>query len=556
MVLPVHSALAQQSSVVAPLPGCGSSFTPATGAYEFAHTGHASLEDNQSYRLGEVYFTRLPIFDESDPQEDNALFRWANDFHILTRQQTIEQLLLFDAGEQVQGRLLDESSRLLREQGFFYDADIRPIRECAGSVDVEVITKDNWSLTPSLNFDRAGGENSYSVGLRDSNLLGRGKLLSLEDGKDTERRSTALLYEDNNVFGSRIRNHTELVNSSDGNTRIFDIDLPFYSLQSRTAWALRLLDETRQDQQYFRAREVTEVQHKRRDFSAEYGFSSGLQEGISRRLLIGYRYQEDMYGRSPDLPPPATLPANRTLSYPYLRLEAVQDEYVTAFNLDQIYRTEDLNLGYQYSFEMGYASRELGSNQDRLVLRADYYRTLHYDADSLWQHGTELEGFYNTQTARVENLEWRYENRYFRRQTEQLSFFARLETVYSKNLDSHRQIVLGGQTGARGFENNFQTGSRRWLLSLEERLYSDLHIFNLVRVGAAVFIDAGRAWAPGQDNGSSEQLLANAGFGLRLASSKAASDRIAHLDFAFPVSNRHDPAVDTVLVAFTIKSRF
>lgn len=538
------------------LPGCNSLFTPATGAYEFALAEQADLPDDESFRLGEIHYTRLPIFDESDPSQDNALFRWANDFHILTRRQTIEQLLLFQSGEDVRGRVLEESSRLLRAQGYFYDAAIRPVRVCAGSIDVEVITKDNWSLTPSLNFDRVGGENTYSVGLRDTNLLGRGKLLALEDGEDTRRRSTALRYEDNNVLGSRIRNHTELVNSSDGNTRIFDIDLPFYSLQSRHAWALRLLDETRRDQQYFRSEEISEVEHSVRDFSAEFGFSSGLQEGLSRRWLLGYRYQEDRFGRSPDLPPPVLLPANRRLAYPYVRFEAVQDEFVTEFNLDQIYRTEDLNLGYQYSLELGYAAQEFGSDQNRLVVRADYFRTLHYDADSLWQHGTELEGFYNTRHQRVENLEWRYENRYFRRQTDQLSFFARLETVFSKNLDSHRQVVLGGETGARGFENNFQTGSRRWLVTLEERLYSDLHILNLVRVGAAVFIDAGRAWTPGQDNGSTEQLLANAGFGLRLASSKAASDRIAHLDFAFPVSNRNDPAVDTVLVAFTIKSRF
>jgi hypothetical protein len=68
-------------------------------------------------------------------------------------------------------------------------------------------------------------------------------------------------------------------------------------------------------------------------------------------------------------------------------------------------------------------------------------------------------------------------------------------------------------------------------------------------------VDAGRVWSD-VETGSREDWLADIGFGLRLASSKAASDRIAHLDFAFPLTNQSDPAVDSVLVSFTVKGSF
>ncbi len=531
-------------------------FVPAGSDYEFARGSRELPQDAQALRFGEVHLTRLSIFDESDPGEDIPLFRWANDFHILTRPQVIRQQLLFSEGQEFDARLLAETARLLRQQAYFHDADVRAVSVCDEAVDIEVISKDNWSLTPSLSFDRQGGENSYSVGLRDSNFLGYGKLLALSDGKDIDRHSSELMYQDHNLFGSRLRADVHFQNSNDGDSRAASLDLPFYSLDSRRAWALRLLDEERLDTQYFRSEEISEVRHHEEMAVAEIGFSGGLINGWARRWQLGLQYQEDRYRPGSELPSPADLPRDRRLVYPFATLEIIEDDYVTAFNLDQIYRTEDLHLGRQLRLRAGYAAEGLGSDQDRLVFGGHYSNSLHYDDDSLWQHQADWEGFYNVSSSALENVLLSYRNRYFRRQTAQRSFFAQLEAVYSKNLDSHRQVVLGGQTGARAYENRFQVGDSRVLLTLEERLYSDIHLLNLIRLGGAVFVDVGRAWSDDADTGSSEDWLADIGFGLRLASSKAASDRIAHLDFAFPLSNQSDPAVDSVLISFTVKGSF
>lgn len=535
---------------------CGVAFQAAEPGYGFATVEHATVPSGQQVKVGEIHITRLPIFNESNPGEDNFLFRWANRIHILTRPGIINEQLLFATGEKIDARLLDESARLLRRQGYFHDADIRPVSRCGDTVDVEVITKDNWSLTPTLSFDRQGGQSTYSFGLRDSNLLGRGQLLAVTDGKDLDRRSTELMFQDNNVFGSRIRNRISLANSSDGDTRAFDLDLPFFALDSRRAWAIRLEDDQRQDQQFLRGTEVSEVNHREQDYLAEVGFSSGLREGLARRWRFGVRYHANSFSRSADLPPPENFPRDRELGYVYAGLEVIADDYTTAFNLDQIYRTEDLHLGFDLTLELGVASSALGADGDYLIARGSFSDTLNYDEDSLWQHSLSFEGFYDRRRDTSEDVMLRYENRYFRRQTAQRSFFARAEAVYSRNLRGHRQVVLGAQTGARAFDNRFQVGDRRLVVSVEERLYTDIHLFNLIRVGAAVFADAGRTWATDGDTGTAEDWLTDIGFGLRLASSKAASDRVAHLDFAFPLSNRNDPAVNTLLINFTIKGGF
>lgn len=537
--------------------GCQAEFVPADGSYEFSRNEPPRIDGQvQGLRFGEVHLTRLPIFDESNPEEDRALFRWANNFHILTRPATIQQQLLFSEGEPFSQRLMEESARLLRQRGYFYDADVRAVSRCNERVDVEVISKDNWSLTPSISFDRLGGENTYSFGLRDSNLLGYGKLLSISDGKDIDRRSTEIYYQDHNLYGTRLRSDIALVNSDDGDSRELSVDLPFYSLDSRQAWAVRVLDEERIETQYFRSEEVTEVRHEEQRLAFELGFSSGLQDSRVQRWRFGLRYREDRYSPGDALPAPGNFPTDRELVYPFVALQAIEDDYVTAFNLDQIYRTEDLHLGYEFQLELGYASRGLGSDRDRLVFNGYFSDSLHYDDDSFWQHEADWEGFYNRDSSELENVLVSYRTRYFRRQTSQRSFFAQLEAVYSKNLDGHRQVVLGGQTGARAFENRYQVGDSRVLVTLEERLYTDLHLLNLVRVGGALFVDAGRSWSADAEIGSDQAWLTDIGFGLRLASSKAASDRIAHLDFAFPLTNQNDPTVDSVLISFTVKGSF
>ena len=258
----------------------------------------------------------------------------------------------------------------------------------------------------------------------------------------------------------------------------------------------------------------------------------------------------------PDLPAPSLFPVDRKLSYPFVQVELGEDRFVTAFNLDEILRTEDLYLGYNLKTRIGYAARSFGSNQDRIVVEGSFTDTLHYDSRRLWQHSLNWGALLNQDSGHSEDVIFGYSSRYFHRQSDRWSFSAQMRGTYSHNLSRERALFMGGETGVRAFDNRLQSGSRSLVVSLEERLYTDLHIFNLMRVGSALFVDVGRAWTPGEPSGLDDPWLANIGIGLRLMSSKAASSRIAHIDFAFPVTNRNHPAVDSIQIAINVKSRF
>ena len=94
------------------------------------------------------------VFETGKPDEDKALFRLANFLHINTRASTIRDQLLFTSGDVYSRRLLDESERLLRENRYFYDARIDPVRYCNGIVDVTVRTRDVWTLNVGASGSR------------------------------------------------------------------------------------------------------------------------------------------------------------------------------------------------------------------------------------------------------------------------------------------------------------------------------------------------------------------------------------------------------------------
>lgn len=237
-----------------------------------------------------------------------------------------------------------------------------------------------------------------------------------------------------------------------------------------------------------------------------------------------------------------------------MQFHATDDNFTTANNLDHIRRTENLHLGNNLLLEFGYAPEQLGSDRDRFIYRGTWQDRLLYDGRRLIQHSLNLAGMWNLESGRSEDLVLQYELRSFHRQTKRRSFFARFNAIYTKNLNSNRQVLLGGETGARAFDNRFQTGDRRLLLSLEERMYTTLHLFNLVRVGWAIFLDVGRAWQPGVDDGLQDDYLANFGLGLQFASSKSNVGRIVHVDLAFPLTNKSNPLVDSSQISVNIKT--
>jgi hemolysin activation/secretion protein len=492
------------------------------------------------------------IFDPSIPEEDKWLYRTANKLHINTRQPVIRHQLLVEPGQPYVQRLVDESERILRANDYLYDAWIRPVSYDGTTVDLEVHTRDTWTLNPGINFSRQGGANTTSIELEEKNLLGNGQQLAFSWNDDVDRTSLTLRYFDPHFHSTWTQVGIVYSDADDGSTQGLRVNRPFYALDTRRAGGLYLYDSIRNDPRYALGEQVGEFEHDEQFAEAYYGWSRGWQDGWVRRWTAGTTFSRSRYAPVPGSALGGPLPEDIELAYPWLGFDLVEDTYRKRRNQDQIDRTEDVLLGVRAGARIGYAAEALGSDRDALMLSAY--------AQNGWEYAGNRSLFVSAGgSGRIEDDGLRNavvsgEARYYARTSRRTKFYASVNGTMTESLDADQQLVLGGEEGLRGYPLRYQAGTSRALLTLEQRYYTDWYPFRLFHVAGAAFFDMGRTWGTDVTGATSDGLLKDVGIGLRLGSSRSAFGNVIHVDLAFPLDGGDD--IDQVQFVVETKARF
>ena len=502
--------------------------------------------------VGEIRIVRENIFDPADPREDNWLFRLANRLHIRTRHHVIARQLLFRTGDRYDRRLLDESARILRSNGYLYDAWIRPVGFRDGRVDIEVRTRDVWTLLPGFSFSRKGGKNTTSIDFQETNLLGLGSEIGVARTEGPERTSDSLRYSDPHLLGTWIRTDLLLANTSDGKERHFLLERPFHALDARWAAGIRFTEEERIDSLTGIVPVARRFRMTTKFFQLFAGWSRGLQHGRTWRFFVGGVRDESRFSAPPEGTGGAPVPADRVLAYPFAGLELVEDEFEEAKNRDQIERTEDFPLGTRLRATLGRASPRFGSDRTAWPFTASFGKGEH-----LGERWTVT--FDGSVYGRIENGEARDTSlwagaRVYRRLSRRWLFFASLSGTRLIDPDGDHQLLLGGDNGLRGYPRNYQAGDRSFLFTAEQRYYAEWYPFRLFRVGGAIFFDAGRAWGGDVSGIPDPGILRDAGFGLRIGNARSGLGNVTHVDLAFPFDG--DPSIESVQLIVVTKQSF
>ncbi|MGH8135309.1 MAG: hypothetical protein ACRER4_03090 [Steroidobacteraceae bacterium] len=532
-------------------------WTPTGIASEPAATtpslpGDADLEA-QAARIGSVTIRIDPIFDPEKPGERKALYQLADRWHIDTRESSIEKQLLFQTGDPYSRRILDETERNLRHLRFIQEPVISAVAFHDGLVDLEVAVHDVWTTNPGLSFRRTGGENSTGIRLEELNVLGLGKQIAIAYHDNVDRSTYELGWHDPNVWGSRWQDTVTLTDSDDGAGESVELVRPFYSLDSRWTVGISYVHDDAIQDVYRLGESIAEYREDAHDADIHFGWSKGLRNGWTRRWYAGMRHEEARFSEVPDSTAPTTLPADRDLNYPFLRLEAIQDDFETAHDLNLISRTEDLYFGKHYSLELGWAATAYGSDRDAAVLRADASRGYRLGAGQSLFLGSWLSGRLEDGSLKDTLLSSRL--RYYRQTSPRSKFFASLSGDLGHDLDADHELVLGGEEGLRGYPLRYQTGDTRALLTIEQRIYTRYSLWKLADIGGAVFFDMGRTWGESAFGPTlSQGMLKDIGVGLRLGSTRSALGNILHLDVAFPLDG--DSSISSMQFLVQTKGSF
>lgn len=503
-------------------------------------------------RIGQIRVRAEDTFDTTDPRENNWLFRTANRLHIQTRPQVIERQLLFKSGDPVSVRVIEETERLLRSNRYLYDVKFRPVQVQDGIVDIEVVTRDTWSLDVGANASRAGGANAGGIHIAEYNLLGSGTTITLGRSKNVDRTSTAVGFSNRHAFGSWTDLSYSHATNSDGRRDAAAAVQPFYSLDTRWAAGISASSDDRIESVYQAGTITNQYRHRRNQGEVFYGWSDGLVGGWVRRTSVGVSAQDDSYLPEPGLVAPATLPPDRKLHAPFVRWELLEDRFGRELNRNLIGRPEFFSLGLATSVQLGYATRRLGSSRNALLYTASVSQGFEPAQDQTLILAASASGQYFGDDAHRQRA--RMLAQYYLPQGSRWLFYAAgsLETLTRP--DPEEALLLGGEDGLRGYPLRYQSGTRRALFTVEERFYTDLYLWRLFRVGGAVFVDTGRAWGGSLTNTSNPGQLTDAGIGLRIVNARAAFSNVLHIDIAMPLNTA--PGVKNLQFLVKTKTSF
>ena len=487
-------------------------------------------------RVGEIRIAPRNIFNLDDPREDYSLYWLANRLHITTRPGVVERALLFRSGERVSARLIEESERILRSNRYLYDVRIQPVAVRDGVVDIEVATRDTWTIDIAGKASRSGGSNSTSFGVIEYNLLGTGVRVGLQRTSDADRNGTQFDVAYDQAFDGRTQLAYDRGRFNDGSRQAASIVRPFYALDARWAGGAGWTIFNRLDSIYDAGDVASKYRHRARAGEVFGGWSPGLIDGWTQRFTAGATGEDDAYAQEPGATPPLQLPGDHAFRTLYLRHEVIEDRYVRLVNRNLIGRPEFFLLGFSSLVQV---ARETGTSGT---------------AESAWLYSVALnkgiEFAKNQDFLGTLSIERRVAStgapmtqagaavRYYAPQSRHFLFYAALSGDRIHGGGQADQLLLGGDNGLRGYPLRYQSGERRALVTLEQRGYTDWYPFALFRVGGVVFVDAGRASGGTFASSTAERWLSDVGVGVRLAIDRAARANVLHLDLAMPLNRQ------------------
>lgn len=490
------------------------------------------FEPLEGKTIRHIRYERMNIFDEKNSDENNKAYLLLNKLHIKTRTKVVASQLLFKEGDKLNHKVMEESGRNLRQRRYLTNAYVLPERVCGDFVDVVVITQDAWAIEPQVSFSKKSTTSQSGFAISDANIFGTGNSFTIGYIQNEQRNTVSYEFSNPYFLNKQISLRALYQDTSDGRNTVLSIAHPFYSLDSPWATGLQISDLSQVEEIRSHDEVINAFRHQAIDNEVYFGKVIDITHDHTQRWLVGFTQEEDRFYNSENTL--QAIPERDKAVYPWVEYQYLQNKYGVFKNLNQIQRPEDISLGQTLKVRVGMAGTSFGNPDDVLRYIASYDNVIDVTDIHLLELSIDLDGRQHLGVDGLDPNILTSSVAYHYLQDEKNRWYMRLEYSAGENLPQYKQLTVGDITGLRGYPTDYLRGDRRYLVSLERRYFSDVHIFNLLRVGGVVFFDAGKAW--GLLNEPESPLLSDVGIGLRLSSSKVRIGNVIHVDLAMPTS--------------------
>ena len=132
--------------------------------------------------------------------------------------------------------------------------------------------------------------------------------------------------------------------------------------------------------------------------------------------------------------------------------------------------------------------------------------------------------------------------RYYRRVNGVVTLALNVSYLSDWDASGRNNLILGGNTGIRGYDKYFKTGNRRAVVNVESRFFTNIKILSAL-FGAVAFADFGNVWKDDEEI-SLKGMHSSVGVGLRIGFEKSTKN-IVRIDLAFSDQNQWELSIGT-----------
>ena len=502
---------------------------PRPAAVIAPDTSTGDLAALEGRPIRSVHIAARNIFDPLPEGRLRGAYRLANLLHVRTRESTVRELLLLEAGDRWTAEHAAEAVRRLRELDFLvperFDA-----RLANDSVDVTVHTIDTWTTSPQFDVQSSGGTQFSTFAFSEGNVLGLGKSLAVSYHQEPAGVTRSIEWNDPALFGSRAQFDFMTSKGSSGSANHLDGGFPFYAPSTPNAAFADWRSANGIGRLYDRGVEVVDFDLHQMETDVMWGHGR-RSDGTVTRWIASFHARDRHLGPSRTI---ATGSAAFAGDAEDLKLRRVALEgqwwrphFIERVGVNRMTRVEDFDLGLRLALKLGVAPRAFGSTANEGYLRAAM------DAGIPEEHCFgQLHASFETRYRRsvreeVERIEARWVAPLTARHTLVL---AGLEAA-GFEVGREFQLTAGGLTGLRAFPIHALSGRELWRLNAEDRLMGP-EFWELMSIGAAAFYDAAHMTGAGAEGTG---WYHDAGLGLRLGFSRSALNQVLRFDVAIPI---------------------
>ena len=474
-------------------------------------------------RFGKIIIENGNVFDST---ESNALYvkDVMNALHIITKPYVIEDELLFDKDDELTEQVILETERNLRMTGLFTDVRIELDSTGFDYYDAYIVTKDRWSLTPSILYGTGGGISEYGGRLSEKNLLGTGNRIEFEGlyrNENDIRWQGYTSLEMPRVFRSEFSLLASLQANrfrTDQRINFFD---PYRNTQDLLSYGMLLNNSFGSDFLYFNNIDTAILLPFHERVGTAY-FSRAINK--DNRLFFTGLVEYNQTDRGIAQSRRAFDNSGKIL----IQFSSLSQKFTPVERVN-LFRKEDLVVGGYGRVVLGKIF-PIGSDGDNLLYLGGQGEQSYYDGTNYLfgqlTAGSAFKGAVASYTYQE------FLGLGFHRLSESITLAGSFRQQTAWRWRALRQLILDNDFGLRGYDANRFVGENRLLANAEVRYFTglDLWLFDFELAG---FYDIGSVWNQTQKITES-QFYNSVGIGLRFHSRKTSGEHsIFRVDFAY-----------------------